>query len=172
MIIFRDPRSWIKSWMNKGGWYTQDDLLTFINMGGVKRLSPENVGAYNEHWKEYSRFKKLCWVWNFMTNLFISEIEKESPNLVYFFFEDLFIKRDRNEIKRFLNFSLNDFYSPIFTNKLRKMLDHKVNENRSEIIPSWKHWDQEMCKNLDFFCGNLMDDLGYGKEQEWLQKLK
>lgn len=171
IIIFRDPRSWIKSWVNKGEWYTKDDLLSIINLGGLKRLSPENVGIYNEHWKEYSRFQKLCWVWNFMTNLFISEIEKASPNLAYFFFEDLFIKRDVNEIERFLRFSLNDLYDPIFTHRLRKMLDHKVNENRSEIIPSWEHWDYEMCKNLDFFCGDLMDDLGYGKEQEWLEKL-
>ncbi len=172
IVIFRDPRDWVRSWMNQGGWYTRGDLLSMINLGGVKRITPQNAGIHNPYWHQYTRFQKLCWAWNFMNSQFYSEIKKKHSNLKYFFFEDLFTKKNYEKLSELLKFALNSHYDASCTDSLYNLLNIKVNESNARYLPSWQNWDSATCKILHHFCGDLMLKLGYGKEAKWLSMLK
>src|SRR6056297_522671 len=158
VIIFRDPREWVKSWMNKGSWYTSTDVLSFVDFAGFKRITPKNVGIHKTEWLGYSRFQKLCWVWNFINKCFVDEIEKN--NLSYFFFEDLFIKKDPQILRNFLTVSLGNLYNPEHSKNLSMLLHTKVNDTTIEVFPHWEKWDIALCKELQLNCGWLMQKLG------------
>ena len=171
ILIFRDPRNWVTSWMNKGGWYDNKDLLSKINVLGFKRITPQNVGIYNPEWKNYTRFQKLCWVWNYMNSNFYNTLRENNKNVRHFFFEDIFMKKDKTTIRNFLQFALDDYFKEEYVNKMLGMLQNKVNENTQEEFPKWPDWDKKYCRDLHYFCGDLMQKLGYGNEPEWLEKL-
>lgn len=172
LIVFRDPRDWVSSWMNKGGWYDKNDLLSKINILGFKRVTPANVGIDNPDWKDYSRFQKLCWVWNYMNGNFYEAVKENNPNIRHFFFEDIFAKRDESTIKDFLQFSLGEYFKDEYVDQMLSMLQHKVNQKPKEEFPNWIEWDKKHCQYLHYFCGDLMKELGYGTEPEWLKKIE
>jgi hypothetical protein len=172
IFIFRDPRSWVSSWMNHKGWYSKADLLTLIDKKGFKRVTPANVGIDNPKWKDYSRFQKLCWVWNYMNGNFYETVKENNPNIRHFFFEDIFVKQDKTTIKDFLQFSLNEYFKDEYVEQMLSMLQHKVNQKPKEDFPNWIDWDKKHCQDLHYFCGDLMKELGYGTEPEWLKKIE
>jgi hypothetical protein len=172
IFLFRDPRNWVMSWMNREkGWYSESDLLLRINLLGFKRITPKNVGIYNPDWKNYDRFQKLCWVWNYLNSTFYNAIDDSNPNIQYFFFEDIFTKKDPTTIKNFLKFTLNDYFNEEYVNQMLKTLNKKVNQSTTKRFPQWPNWDRKQCKDLHYFCGELMQKLGYGNEPEWLEKI-
>lgn len=170
IIIFRDPREWVKSWMNKGIWYTKTDILSLLDFAGFKRITPKNVGVHSIEWTSYCRFQKLCWVWNFMNRFFVDAIEKH--NLSYFYFENLFIRKDSKTLEMFLVDSLGDLNKPEYVESLAMLLNTKVNENTDSTFPGWEKWGVDDCRELQLICGNLMSKLGYGNEPEWIEKIQ
>ena len=172
IIFFRDPRTWVQSWMNKGYWYDDKDLLTKIDMLGFKRVTPKNVGIDNPEWKQYTRFQKLCWVWNYMNGLFYEAMGKDKKNIKAFYFEDIFVKKNKTKVREFLQFSLNEQYRENYTIELLDMLDHKVNQTKTNDFPHWQYWNDEYAKEMEYFCGDLMLNLGYGEELGWQRKIK
>ncbi len=173
IIIFRDPRDWVRSWMNKGkgSWYDKKDLLSKINCLGFKRVDPSNVGINNPHWKYYSRFQKLCWVWHYMNNNFYEILQNGNENITYFLFENLFVKKDVDKINELLKFALNDYYKIECLKNMNDILDVKINESEVKNFLEWNHWTNQQCKELHHLCGGLMQKLGYGKEKEWSEKI-
>lgn len=172
IIIIRDPRDWVRSWMNKGSWYDNKDLMTKFNFLGFKRITPKNVGVNNKYWKHYNRFRKLCWVWNYMNNKFYEYHQDSIHDIRLFFFEDIFIKNNQDKIRDFLKYSLSEQYDNYFLQIFLKKLQTKVNKSHNKKFPEWKQWNKEYAKDLQSICGKSMKQLGYGTEPEWKQKLK
>jgi len=170
LLLFRDPRDWVASWVNRGSWYDRKDILTQIDMFGLKRLTPKNIGQKLPEWKNYSRFQKLCWAWSIMNGIFYNSCKPNYSNLTYFFFEDIFVNKEATEIRRLLIFLLGEVYNDNILYNFMDLLKKKTNTNPKESFPKWTHWDPSLCVQLEYMCGNLMSKLGYGKENYWLKK--
>lgn len=172
VILFsRDPRDWVASWMNKGSWYDRKDLLTQIDLLGLKRLTPKNIGQKLPQWDNYSRFQKLCWAWTAMNGIFYNLCNANYSNLTYFFFEDIFVNKDITEIQRLLGFLMGKMYNESVLENFMELLEKKINTNPDTSFPPWTYWDPKTCIDLEDICGDLMRKLGYGKENYWFKKL-
>jgi hypothetical protein len=79
VLVIRDPRTWIESWLKKK-WYSDRDLLTRLDVLGFKRITPGNVGAEMSAWEGYSRVEKLAWVWGFLAASF-ARLEAAHPDV-------------------------------------------------------------------------------------------
>jgi len=172
LLFFRDPRDWVRSIINKGKAYTDKDILYKINVGGFKRISPENLDKKSENWKNYNQFQRICWVWNYINTNFYNSINGNNQNIRHYFFEDIFIKNNENTIRDFLEFALDEYFEEEYVARLQKMLQNKVNENTKQEFHKWHDWDKKHCQDLHYFCGDLMQKLGYGNETEWLEKIQ
>lgn len=171
LIIFRDPREWVRSWMNRDGWYDGKDMLSRINLWGLKRINPKNVGINHPDWKRYSRFQKLCWVWNFMNHSFYRSLETNTAKISWFFFEDLFRDKKEDKVRDFLRFALGELHREKYVKQLHVRLHKKINHNARNDFPGWQQWDANRCRELMQLCGSLMQKLGYGLEPEWRDKI-
>jgi len=173
IIIFRDPREWVRSFMNWGYWYDSKDLLSKIDILGFKRISPKNVGIKNSNWKNYTRFQKLCWVWNFINSNFYNLLyESDCQNIRSYFFEDIFIKKNETIIRDFLHFTLDKYFKEHYVNQLFQLLQKKAGQSIKKDFSLWIEWDKKSCQDLNYFCGDLMQKLGYGNEPEWIEKIR
>lgn len=170
LLFFRDPRDWVASWMNRGTWYDEKDLLERIDLLGMKRLTPKNIDQNLPQWANYSRFQKLCWAWTEINEIFYNTCKADYSNLTYFFFEDIFVNKKINEIERLLFSLLGGMYNESVKSKFIELLKKKINTNPQDFFPQWNHWDPMLCMQLEDVCGNLMRKIGYGKENYWLEK--
>lgn len=171
-ILVRDPRDWITSMMNKGGWYDRKDMSYRLNILGFKRLTPNNVHEYHQQWNEYSKFEKLCWSWNYINNHLFRTAEKQNDNVRLFYFEDIFLNKERSKIEKMLQFIFGKDYNTIHLDKCVELMKSKINARPKDEFDDWKKWDSKTCQTLDAICGELMRKFGYGSEVEWKEKLK
>ena len=47
----------------------------------------------------------------------------------------------------------------------------RINPGRLDVLPGWREWPVEDCRELQRICGSLMQQLGYGNEPEWLERV-
>ncbi|MGD2115374.1 MAG: sulfotransferase, partial [Acidobacteriota bacterium] len=61
--IVRDPRDWIRSWMNiPSGWFGPLDVRRWVPGGRLTaRDFPDDPDR--RRWRRMSRFERLCWAW-------------------------------------------------------------------------------------------------------------
>jgi hypothetical protein len=43
----------------------------------------------------------------------------------------------------------------------------RINPGRLDVLPPWREWTVEQCRQLDRICSPLMQEFGYGTEPEW-----
>lgn len=172
VYILRDPRSWVRSWMNMAKFiYSPYDIRSwFKNM----RLTPFHFkdDPYQKRWKKMTRFEKLCWLWVRSSEYALECAEKKEAVKV-FMFEDLFEKSGNYEIMEQLFQFITEFPDGFKANWTlrRDILKEKTNVTVRDGFPEWTEWTSEQAKLLDEYCGSLMRKLGYGNEQEWQKKL-
>ncbi|MBE9541763.1 MAG: sulfotransferase [Proteobacteria bacterium] len=171
VYILRDPRSWVRSWMNMRGYiYSSRDIRSwFKNM----RLTPYHFkdDPYQKRWKKMTRFEKLCWLWS-REHAYALECAEKTEAVKVFRFEDLFEKNGDCEIMEQLLQFITEFSDGFKANwTLRpEILKQKTNESVRGSFPEWTEWTSEQVKLLDEHCGSLMRKLGYGNEPEWQVK--
>lgn len=173
IFIVRDPRDWTSSGMNKQGWFDKKDFQERLNFGGLKRLTPANVGIDDEGWNNYTPFEKLCWTWNYQNRLFY-DVYNRTVNkqcLLWLRFEDIFTYAKGSVLDELYRFITgHDQKAPI---ELDEMVRSKrINQTKIHRFPKWKEWDPQFVRLLDANCGNLMRELGYGFEEPWLELLQ
>jgi len=169
-VIVRDPRAWVVSNLNWGTLYGPKDKVSLL---GLKRLAPHVIGdtAYIEPWKAFSRFEKLCWVWNAMYTILLEGIAGD-PNGRVFLYEDLFLSDQRDEIaNRFLEF-ITTFSDRRFPYHIGEgVLDKRIHATKKHRFTGWDEWSSKEAIRLDQMCGDLMKHFGYGQEPEWQKKI-
>ena len=179
IFIIRDPRDWIRSYINLKGWYHLSD----INMHLGNRLNAKMFknDPYQKKWNSFSQFEKLAWAWNKQNSFAIQSLKKiqsaprvENKNVYKIFkFEDLFSKEDNKKFK-----SLVDFISELDPEekesyeKYKNSIHKKIHQPKNYKFPKWQKWTSEKAQIVDKHCGNLMRELGYGEEEEWLNLIK
>ncbi|NBC48978.1 MAG: hypothetical protein GVY22_13540 [Gammaproteobacteria bacterium] len=107
--IVRDPREWVRSWMNYGAHHDENDLVTRF---GQSRLTPSIVddADYAERWSSMSQFERLCWDWRIVNSTIRDFAENDILTRIYRF-EDLFSNPIRTlKVHNFLEFITNHNY--------------------------------------------------------------
>lgn len=168
IIVIRDPRTWIRSWLNKGIRWRAYDPVRLLPPG---RLTPEKVGDFEwaGPWQSFDTLGRLAWEWRFVYSRLLDH-ETRNPNARIFKFEDLFGAQDKtamHELVRFAATHDNRSYA------------HKVPEGFTATIHNasvgrardWQEWSDVQARLVDRLCGSLMRRFGYGDEPEWKRKL-
>jgi len=47
----------------------------------------------------------------------------------------------------------------------------RMNRSRLDVLPHWREWSRTQCRALHAICSPLMQQLGYGQEPEWLERV-
>ena len=163
VFIIRDPRDWVRSHMNVREWYYYSNPNTILGT----RLSAEMVGdePYASRWQGFSRFEKLCWAWNYL-NVNAVRMLREVHQSMVIRFEDLFDKSNDGEtLRQTIEFITRMESSPEID--YRQELSRTVGPSAEYTFPRWPDWDADMAMQLETICGEFMEEMGYGEEEEW-----
>lgn len=164
LALVRDPRTWVRSYVNFGGHHDNRDR---VQRFGLPRLSPEMVdGEWAARWEAMDVFERLCWDWKFITSRLLEAADAdEMIRLVRF--EDLFLSERRlARLEEALDF-LTDFGSRRYGYRVPPdLFERKVNVSRPTRLGPWEDWPDERRNFLEEMCGPLMDRLGYSREDD------
>jgi len=167
--VIRDPRDWVRSWINYGGFYNHTDHIRWF---GQSRINPTLAGdlEVQSKWAQMGHFEKTCWNWN-LTYSLISEFSNRDDAAKLFRFEDLFLLSNNNDtLESFMNF-VTQFSGRNYNYDAAK-LSRKPSANQSKkTMPSWTEWSSTQARQMDKLCGALMRAYGYGFEAAWQEKL-
>jgi hypothetical protein len=151
--VVRDPRTYVKSAMNKGansglkGFANKALPYAHLDMGKSSDMVLARTATY---WK--------------LANECVENTGKNYSNYHLFRFEDLFDPQS-DELKKLAGiFGLK-------TDKHKFNAERKINKAHLNVMPSWQKWPKERCRTIQAICGPLMKKYGYGGEKEWKAKL-
>ena len=163
-VIVRDPRDWIRSWINKSGRYDRYDLVAYIPPG---RLTPQKVGDHKwaQHWEDFSTFEKLAWEWMYIYSTITSHSTADQENIKLYRFEDLFSTEEDTleEMVNFITLHRDKKYGVSEISKLKRI----TRNSSSGLMPHWKNWNPDQVASINRICGDLMHKFSYGNEAEW-----
>lgn len=167
-VIIRDPRSWIRSWMNKGTRWTLMDITRWLPPGRPTPASTHDDTWISE-WENFDTFARLAWEWRFIYSR-LDNLVRLNTNAEVFRFEDLFGADNDTFMKELIHFCArhrNKKYSFIYP---EGFLSEKVNESGGSL-EGWEAWSGDRCRLVDSLCGPLMQKYGYGSERTWLDRI-
>lgn len=169
IIIARDPRTWIQSWLNKKIRWSWYDPVRLLPPG---RLTPHDVGDFewSERWSSFSKFERLAWEWKFIYDRLLRHRDI-NPNARIFRYEDLFSAGSDQAMAELLNFASNH-PSHKYEFSIPDNFISNVDNASKATTPPWEEWLPKDAAVVDALCGDLMSDLGYGEEPIWREKLK
>jgi hypothetical protein len=164
IVIIRDPRTWVRSWINKGGRYDNRDHVRVFPPG---RMTPRKLkqAQWTERWGSMDTLGKLAWEWNTVyTRLSAYAINRREHSRI-FRFEDLF-GDDGSTMQQLVTFaaSHNDRHYPVGN---LEGFSRDVRNSSSGAAPDWRLWPATSAQLLQELCGPLMTNYGYGNEPEW-----
>lgn len=172
--VVRDPRPWVESWLALGAHHGHKDHLT---RWGFRRLNPRMVDDFEfvERWPRMTSFEKNCWDWRIVYGLITKWVDDHSCAQL-FRFSDLFLSDERNRHFRKLLQFITTFpdrrFEYLFDPSILRLQKNQAQDApASETARSWTTWSTERASLLDDICGDLMRELGYGHEPEWLKLL-
>jgi len=172
VYVIRDPRDWIRSFMNfRTSTYGPLDLRARIPNA---RLTAQNVpnDPWHGQWGRMTRFERLCWSWRRL-NEYSLQCAKKIRGFRVYRFEDLFYGKNRdNTFREMLEF-VTQFPNGLCA-KWRfdpDILSRKVHSRAAGAFPRWTDWGKEYVSQLHNHCGELMSEFQYGEEPEWKEKL-
>lgn len=169
VFIIRDPRDWVRSWLNKFiPRYSRRDLRGWLPHA---RLTPRHVPGdpWRDRWKKMSVFEKLCWAWH-RENVHSLACVLRNPNAMVVRFEDLFAGEagKGTAIESVLDFATRSANGRrISWVKRPELLERKLHATANPRFPEWPYWTEDQIVVLMEHCGDLMDAFDYGREAAW-----
>lgn len=163
IAIIRDPRTWIRSWLNHGGRYTSDDKVSWLPPG---RLTPEQFGHTDQarDWRSWGVFEKLAWEWNVIYHHLTSAVEA-SATAGMWRFEDVF-GPDPQPVRDLISFASQHGGHQYPVADLSDFTSSVANASRGRAR-DWQDWTPAQAFHVQSQCGALMSRWGYGGEPEW-----
>lgn len=163
IVIMRDPRNWVRSWMNKTGRYDKRDWVSRLPPG---RLTPEKVGdsEWIDRWPEFDTFGRLTWEWSFLNRRMLSAVER-TPNARVFRFEDVFAP-DGKTLHELVEFAASHGERAYALRDVEKFTRTVKNSSTGDM-EHWRSWGSDQVRLMDEICGPIMRRFGYGLEPEW-----
>ncbi|MFI3325779.1 MAG: hypothetical protein R3Y35_06355 [Clostridia bacterium] len=168
VFIIRDPRDWIGSALNKMEYSLYGPVEFFLRELSLQPSCFDD-DPYKDSWKKLSKFEKYCWFYNKL-NTMVLETMKDKPNFKVFRYEDIFLSE--NCVENFGN--LLEFSTQFKTGKINytyksELIGEKIDSKQKS--KTWRNWTKEEAKIMMKHCGTLMNEYGYGKEEEWKKKI-
>lgn len=169
IIIVRDPRTWIRSWLNKGIRWRAYDLVQWLPPG---RITPKKAGdiEWIKPWKKFDAFSRLAWEWRFVYRR-LARFAQKNANAKIFRFEDLFHNKDQTPMRELVEFAATHPKRQ-YSYQLPRDFTAKSKNASQGPAQDWKEWCPEQARLVDSLCGTLMTKFGYGHETSWKAKLK
>jgi hypothetical protein len=168
--VIRDPRTWIRSCLNKGGRYDNRDWAGMLPPG---RLTPAKLQQrhWADRWSELPPLGKLAWEWRTAyTHLSRAAESNAACRLVRF--EDLFTG-DRSALTDLVYWIAAAGHRTYRVREERlRDFGSVVRNARHGRAQDWPDWNGADVRLVDELCGPLMREYGYGEEPEWRQKLR
>ncbi len=163
IAIVRDPRTWVRSFLNHGARYDDEDRTDWLPPG---RLTPAKLGQIDLTWKwdRWGAFEKLAWEWSVIYGAVGSAVE-ENPRARIWRYEDLF-GGDPAHMRELVSFAAEHGARRYGTGDVAAFLGDRVNAS-SGAARDWQSWTPEQAALVDELCGPLMARWGYGDEPEW-----
>ena len=159
VVLVRDPRTWLPSWMGKR-WFGNKDWMDRFNILGFKRLNPAMLGQ-QANWDRWTPLQKLAWTWNDMNSRFL-RLHKDRPaDCRLIRFEDLFEQGDQKILDEFLDFVSWGRADEQARQALKRSLGQKVNVRQAVGPRLYESWSAEEKNWLKTACGELAEELGY-----------
>lgn len=167
-IIIRDPRTWIRSWLNKGTRWSFTDLPRWVPPG---RLTPRSTGddQWKHKWRKFGIFGRLAWEWRFVYSR-LDEHAQNNQNAQVFRFEDLFAHGDQSQINNLLLFCAQHEQKTYQVKIPSQFTSRRINESKGPEM-DWNRWSDERCRLVNELCGPLMQKYGYGNEPHWNKRI-
>ena len=172
IYVMRDPRTWIRSALNTPEYVLYSPIDFRFFKASVRAIDFEN-DPYYHRWEQMDKFEKYCWYYN-KVNSFALSLMQGKDNFRIFRFEDLFQSSDRvSEFKSMLDFATN-FENHQYQYHLKEEMIKKKVHSRSKKgkLPDWNEWEPRLAQTIMEHCSRWFLEYGYGKEQQWLMKLK
>lgn len=172
VFIVRDPRGWVRSWMNRrDGHYSRRDPRSWLPH---TRLRPQHTGERSlaGRWGRLSRFEKLAWSWGAHHRFVLPRLAGDARVRVLRY-EDLFVVPGKAEhFRAMLEFATTfpDGTTAPFAFE-PELLAERSHSSRDGAFPGWRAWDPDLARRLEAHCGPLMRTFGYGAEPEWQAKI-
>lgn len=173
IYIIRDPRDWVRSYLNLGftSIYGPLDVRSWMPKCRLKAKYIAN-DSYKNRWNRLSQFERLCWMWN-RENTYAIACAKRNANVRVYRFEDLFNPGDNYETFRSMLRFASDFpcgFQARYTFD-PEVLKNKIHSLASGPFKKWHDWSEIYVNQLHCHCHNLMKQYRYGTESEWEKKL-
>ena len=167
-VIIRDPRTWVRSWINKGLRHTITDMVKYFPPG---RLSPKstNDDLWVNDWGQFDTFERLCWEWQSIYRRLSSHSEFNELCRI-FSYEQLFGSGSAGEWSRLLE-HLTRHGDKVYRYRIPEDFTGKRVHASEGRFPGWQEWSPGRARKLDRLCGDLMRRYGYGEEPLWQEKL-
>lgn len=168
VAIIRDPRDWIKSWLNYEGHHDSRDMVL---LAGQSRLSPAMIGDHEwaDRWSKMSVFQKLCWDWKTIYGL-IDDFTQRDDLTAVFRFEDLFDAGRPDMRRTFLDFVTTHGDRCYVYRDSNALFGQHINASSGKTA-DWTSWSTADARFLEQMCGDLMARYNYGTESAWRAKV-
>lgn len=158
--IVRDPRDYIRSYLNHGAWSGKKWLAAQL----IPYWQPDVNYLFRDFTGATTPIVRFAAVWRHI-NEFIITNGQGNQNFHEFRFEDIFEKPNSG-----LERVIQVVGLPANRN-LKSATEEKVNQSRNRRIGGWQAWSTAECRAVHQICGRLMERYGYGHETAWLKKL-
>ena len=174
VFIIRDPRTWVRSALNKPE-YILYGTFDFSFFNKYIKASDFSDDPYYNKWHQMTKFEKYCWYYNNLNKIVFNKLEQNNiDNYRIYRFEDLFKSETRAETFFDMLSFITSFGDKSYDFQFKpELLDDKVNsdtkhqQNQKNIIKNWQHWGKKKVKILDRHCHYWMERFNYGNEKEW-----
>lgn len=160
VFIVREPKAWVSSWLRRGLFGAKDNMYQ-INLLGLKRLTPGNIGIELSQWSQFTQLDKIYWTWCFLNQKFY-DINAEFPNKTSIYkFEKLFIEQDQKELSKLLGSITPKLSQDNYVLKFKNLLKHKVNSSARHVYGTRNIESQSIHPILEPNISDLKQRLGY-----------
>jgi hypothetical protein len=154
VILVRDPRTWVRSNLRKEQLFNKRDLVLKLGLNRYDPTKGQNLIS----------FEKLLGYWKNVNTILLNQaIYSDSLVLKY---EDVFFN-NRVGLMMLIKF-INPSYK---TDEIGDIILNRVNKVEYNQFPDWPEWNEFYVKKMHNICGDMMQELDYGKEPLWLEKV-
>lgn len=161
--VLRDPRDWVRSWLNFEAHHGRRDLVKKI---GRERINPKMTGEqpYASEWGSMDPLSRLCWTWKTVYTCVLDHAEID-PQMHLVKYENLFKDSERQHAwKEILDF-ITGFDKKSYTYEFDpEFLNYRIHASNQSKVPAWSEWSAGNRERLLSICGEVMIRAGYSPD--------
>lgn len=148
-FIHRSPQDFVRSGMRRG-WYKN-------HINDPLRLAPREDSEEFDLWREWSRFEKICWLWNEYNKVCLEIYDNLKCQKILISSDDLW---DRSGVTARKLFDWVGVIAPD-DYQIQEMLKKPINAQINGDFPNESEWSTDQIDALKKITGSTMKILGY-----------